>query len=147
MSVCLFGFIVPARVRTLRPCTLRFARLSIYGATCLSACGGGGSGAPDETWPVGSEIAKPGGGTFFVDPNQGGRVSGLRLVEMNWGRLVDVYALDGAGAVEREPAFRDLVIAESVQSEPERYRLETNPNTQQTRLVVLREREVGRAHV
>ncbi|MSR62529.1 MAG: hypothetical protein EXS08_08795 [Planctomycetes bacterium] len=118
---------------------VRRGALSAAGAFGLIACGASPGGV-QTGWAPGSEVARPGGGTFFVDPSQGGHATGLHLIEMNWGRLVDVYALDAAGAVEREPAFRDLVIAESVQSEPERYRLETNPNTQQTRLVVLRAR-------
>src|SRR5262245_37514445 len=78
-------------------------------ALALTACGGSGSGG-DTGLPPGVELAKPGGGTFFVDPSLGGSATRLHLVEMSWGRLVDVHALDGGGKVDPEPAFRDLVI-------------------------------------
>jgi hypothetical protein len=105
----------------------------------LAGCGAGGAGS-QSSLAVGTLAEKPGGGSFFVDPNQGGGATRLRLVELQSGRLVDVHALDAAGEVEREPAFRELVIAESVQSDAGNFRLETNAITRQTRLIVLRAR-------
>jgi len=137
LSAYLFGFRVRSCLHTLRTRTACRAALFLACASALAACGGGSAGGAAPLRP-GSEVAKPGGGTFFVDAVEGGH--GLHLVEMYWGRLVDVHALDAAGEVEPEPVFRDLVIAERVQSEPQRYRLESNPLTQATRLVVLRRR-------
>jgi len=104
------------------------------------ACGsGGGAGGGSQGVP-GQELDKPGGGTFFLDDHKGGSASRLHLVEMVQGRLVDVHALEADGSVDLEPAFRDLLVRESVQSNGLDYRLEVNPITQRTRLVVLRER-------
>lgn len=108
----------------------------------LAACGSGaGSGKPFAGVP-GQEIPKPGGGSFFLDEHAGGQRSRIHLLECTWGRLVDVHALDASGVTERVPAFRDLVIRESVQTLSGDYRLETNPITQKTRLVILRQRGV-----
>src|SRR5688572_9489665 len=110
-------------------------------ALAASACsggGGGGGGVPPVN--VGAEVPKPGGGTFFVDHHHEGRASRLHLVECTWGRLVDVHALDSTGTVDPLPVFRDMLIAESVQSDSLDYNLESNPITQRTRLVILRQR-------
>jgi hypothetical protein len=113
--------------------------LAAFVCVALTGCGAGGGGS-QASLAVGTLAEKPGGGAYFVDPSQGGNATRLRLVELQAGRLVDVYALDEAGEVEREPAFRELVIAESVQSDAGNYRLETSAITRQTRLVVLRQR-------
>jgi hypothetical protein len=108
---------------------------------CVSACGsGGGGGGQESTGVPGEELAKPGGGTFFVDFNQGGNATRLHLVEMFWARLVDVHDIDDLGGVDLEPVFRDFAISENIQSDGTNYRLETNPISQKTRLVVLRQR-------
>jgi hypothetical protein len=88
----------------------------------------------------GQELAKPGGGTFFVDPNHGGAATRLYLAELFWARLVDVHDVDDAGRARAEPVFRDFAVRQDVQSDGGNYRLETNPITQQTRLVILRKR-------
>jgi len=64
----------------------------------------------------------------------------MHLLECTWGRLVDVHALDARGEVDPVPAFRDLLINETVQSDALNYRLETSAITQATRLVILRPR-------
>jgi hypothetical protein len=85
-------------------------------------------------------MAKPGGGTFFVDPNASGSKSRLQLAEMFWGRLVDVHDVDVNGDTNPQPVFRDMIVNENVQTDGINYRLETNPITQKTRLVILRTR-------
>jgi hypothetical protein len=105
----------------------------------LSGCSSGGSGTAFVGTP-GEEQAKPEGGSFFLDAHRGGRASRLHLVECLWGRLVDVHGLLENGAVDPLPAFRDLLIRESLQSDGLDYRLETSAITQRTRLVVLRRR-------
>ena len=111
----------------------------------FAGCGGGGGGGGG----TGSEFTEQtnnDGGTFFVDPNQGGGAIRLRLVETLWGRLVDIYDVDEDGEVSREPVFRDFVISENVQSDAVNYELETNVITQTTRLIIKRvNTEAGRA--
>ncbi|QDU68788.1 Ig-like domain-containing protein [Engelhardtia mirabilis] len=69
--------------------------------------------------PMGSLIPKPGassplaGGAFILEPNKAGGAASLRLVEMAWGRLVDVYDTVLAPGVtqaqyERDPLDPDL---------------------------------------
>ena len=112
----------------------------VLALSLLSGCGsGGGSGSGFQGTP-GQELDKPGGGTFFLDEHHAGTASRMHLVEMVQGRLVDVHGLLGDGSVDPEPAFRDLIVRESIQSDGLDYRLEVNPITQRTRLVVLRER-------
>ncbi len=110
-------------------------------STGVAACGGGGGGGgstPPGT--PGTEVAKPGGGTFFLDAHHGGRTTRLHLVESAWGRVLDVHALLASGAADPLPAFRDMLVEETVQSDGVNFLLETNAITQRTRLVILRQR-------
>lgn len=111
----------------------------VAAATFVAGCGSGGSGGGFVGTP-GDELPKPGGGTFLLDSHRGGTASRLRLVESLWGRLVDIHGLLEDGAVDPVPAFREMVIDETVQSDALDYRLETNAITQRTRLVILRQR-------
>ncbi len=89
--------------------------------------------------PVGALLQKPdGSGLYFADAHRSGGLSRLHLVEITWGRLVDIHAVDALGAVLPDPVFRDFVVNENVQTDTDRYLLETNPITQKTRLVVRR---------
>ncbi len=108
-------------------------------AALAGSCGSGGGGGGSGDIP-GQERPKPGGGTYFVDPNQGGEATRLHLVEVFWGRLVDVHDVDANGVQQLQPVFRDFTINENVQSDGSNYRIETNPITQKTRLVILRQR-------
>jgi len=101
--------------------------------------GGGGGGGSSPGFP-GQELAKPGGGTFFVDPNHGGVITRLHLAEMFWARLVDVHDVDDEGRARIEPVFRDFAINERVQTDGRDFSLETNPISRKTRLVILRSR-------
>ncbi len=107
-------------------------------ALLLAACGGGAAEGVGPLGQPGSELPRPGGGTFFLDDHRGGTRARLRLVEVLWGRLVDVHDVDEHGRVRPEPVFRDLVVREDVLSDGIDYRLETNPVTFRARLVVLR---------
>jgi hypothetical protein len=107
----------------------------------LFACGGGGAGGPGPAPPVGELVPKPGGGLFMVDPHQGGNARDLRLVEVVWGRLVDVHDVDQAGEPGIVPILRDVVVGENVLSDGASYELQTNPITHRTRLVILRPRD------
>jgi len=89
---------------------------------------------------VGNLTTKPGGGLYFVDPNGSGDNTRLRIAQINWGRLVDVHGIDPlTSEPTAQPVFQDLVINENVQTDGTRYEIVTNPITQQTRLVVLRD--------
>src|SRR5262245_57666308 len=84
----------------------------------IGACSRGGSDPAGTTLSQtssssstpGDEIAKPGGGTFFLDPNRSGSATVLHLAEMFWGRLVDIHDTDASGEERAEPRFRDLLI-------------------------------------
>jgi hypothetical protein len=124
----------------LRPGALALITTSLIGLG--AACSGGGGGGGGGVGVIGSEMAKPsGGGSFFVDPNQAGTATRLQIVEVVWGRLVDVHDIEEAtGEIDTEPVFRDFVINENIQSDGTNYLLDTNAITQKTRLVILRER-------
>src|SRR5262245_39205341 len=62
-------------------------------AALAAACGSGGGGGGLPQGEVGSEVAKPGGGTFFLDEHHLGRATRLHLDEVVWGRLVDLHQL------------------------------------------------------
>jgi hypothetical protein len=112
----------------------------VLGSALFAAgCGSGGGGGSSTVGTPGQELAKPGGGTYFVDPNRGGSSSRVHLAEAFWARLVDVHDVDALRRVNPVPRFRDFAINENVQSDGSGYRLETNPITQRTRLVILRE--------
>lgn len=119
------------------------ARIAALAAlVLLGACGSGGGGGGGSPGLPGEELAKPGGGTYFVDPNHSGRATRIHLAEMFWARLVDVHDVDAQGNPSLDPVFRDFTISENVNSDSLNYRLDTNPITQKTRLVVLRQRGV-----
>ncbi len=106
-------------------------------------CNSGGAGE-EMTGVPGEEIEKPdGSGPFFNDVNEAGGASFLRIEEMVWGRLVNVHDVDGNGETNPVAVFRDFVISENVQSDPNRWLLETNQATQTTRLVILRTKGEG----
>ncbi len=110
-------------------------------AALLCACSSGGGGGGGSSGIPGQELAKPGSDeTFFVDFNQSGNATRLHLAEVFWARIVDVHDIDDQGRVNAEPIFRDFTINETIQSDASNYRLETNPISQSTRLVILRQR-------
>ena len=115
----------------------------LLGALLAVGCGGDSSrGSAPTTAQVGLQQTKPdGSGTFFVDPHRGGNATRLHVVEMTWGRLVDVHDVDEHGRVNGEPLFRDFVIRETVQTDATGYLLETNAISEKTRLVVRRPKD------
>lgn len=111
--------------------------------SCLGlglSCGSGGGGGSGYQGPLGAELPKPGGGTYFLDPHQGGRASRMRLPEVFQGRLVDVHGLATDGSTDPEPVHRDLLVRDTLQSDASDYELQVNPITQRTRLIVRRVR-------
>lgn len=109
------------------------------------ACSGAGQPDPGFSPDQGTLIAKPGGGFFVADPHHGGRASRLRLLEIGWGRRVDVHDLGPDGRPSALPILRDVVIGEHVLGDGETMRLETNAVTHETRLVILRRHDVDDA--
>lgn len=81
---------------------------------------------------------KPGGGFFVTDAHQSGEASRVRLLEVGWGRLVDVYDVDELGGVNPIPVLRDVVIGEEVLSGSADFSLTTDPVTGESRLVIFR---------
>ena len=118
----------------------------LLGAALLAGCGNGSSGGGGQSGITGTEVVKPGSAeTFFVDDNESGKTRRLRLVEVTWGRLVNVHALDAplsmGGETLAVPEFRNFLIGQQIQTDVVDYRLESNPVTHQARLVILRERD------
>ncbi len=105
-----------------------------------SCAGGGGGGSTGGT--VGSQSTKANGDPFFSDTHSGGQSTDMKLVEITWGRLVDVHSTEG-GRPSSDPVFRDLVINENIQTDAGRYLLDTNPITLQSRLVIRRSRNAA----
>ena len=109
-------------------------------ALLIGACGGSASSGAITGVLVGAERDKPGGGTYFVDPHELGHAEALRLIDMSWGRLVDVHSIDADGETIIEPAFRDFVVDQNILNDGTNYEITTNPLTQRTRMVILRQR-------
>lgn len=101
----------------------------------MGACSGSGGNSGGGT--VGNPADNETGGRFIIDPHSNGQSTSMKLVELTWGRLVDVHSFEG-GEVSLQPVFRDLVINENIQTDAGRYILDTNPVTLQTRLTILR---------
>jgi hypothetical protein len=106
-------------------------------ALALPACSPSGRGTgPTQSGATGQLLSKPDGSAYIVDPHRGGGATRLGLAEVLWGRLVDVYDVDAAGNVGTAPVLRDFVIDENVQTNASGVRLETNPITETTRLIL-----------
>ena len=72
-----------------------------------------------------------------TDPHHGGSASQLRLVELSWGRLVDIHRLRADGSTDPRPVRTDYVIHAGVRTDEVRWRLETDRLAGRDRLVVL----------
>ncbi len=101
--------------------------------------------------PVGSDVAKLGlaipkpgmdgpnnAEAYIVDPHQGGIGDAVFIEELYWGRLVDVYDEHPVSG-QSNLVYPDFVIGDGVQTEFGTWRLEVNPLTDRTRLVIERE--------
>jgi hypothetical protein len=86
-------------------------------------------------------VAKPGGGYFLSDPHSGGQASRVRLLEVAWGRLVDVFDVDENGRTNPIPVLRDVAIGENVLSDGAGTVFETSPITHESRLIIERPRD------
>ncbi|MAB79890.1 MAG: hypothetical protein CMJ89_11105 [Planctomycetes bacterium] len=98
-------------------------------------CGGGAVGFSDNQ----GQVATDGDRLFITDAHQNGAAQELRLVEMFWGRLVNVHDVDPVtGSANVRPLLRDLVINENLSSDGIDYTIDSNPVTQATRLIIHR---------
>jgi hypothetical protein len=78
------------------------------------------------------------GGMFIVDPNEQGAGSTLDLLDVRWGRLVDLHDVDAqTGAPSVQPLLQDLLVDPFVASDGVDYRLEAGRDGRPDRLVVL----------
>ena len=85
------------------------------------------------TYPPGFDPSPAG---FFVDPNFGGQQATPQIVNMSWGRLVDVFdrhPVTGVSALQH----RDYVIGEDIITDGVDFRLAINPVTEQATLTIL----------
>ena len=110
----------------------------LLSACLMSAACGGGGGSEGSTAPPGQVQEDEQGRPFITDPNRGGQGLDLHLVDVFWGRLVDVHDVDPGGTPSPRPLFRDFVVNENIPSNGIDYTLETNPLTQTQRLVIHR---------
>ncbi|MFT5286721.1 MAG: hypothetical protein ACI8TQ_002893 [Planctomycetota bacterium] len=81
-------------------------------------------------------------GPIVEDPNSDGKASLIKVVEMRWGRLVNVYdAEDDDGNPQTPPIrnliYREYLISENIITDGFDYSLDTSPFTEQTDLTIL----------
>jgi hypothetical protein len=115
--------------------------LGLAAAALVAGCGGRGEKpilfVDQATGQISTSNGKFDGATpyngdqYIVDPHGGGQDQQLRMSQMYWGRLVDIF--DETNTL----VYGDFVIGEDVRSEPSKWTLETNPVTGKTRLVIL----------
>jgi hypothetical protein len=105
-------------------------------AVFVCGCGGGGPGDPGPFSDGGEFLAKGDGSPFLSDEHQGGQASRLRLVEMGWGRLVDVHGLLADGSVDPVPVQSDVLIGENVLGDGRESELQIDPITHEARIVI-----------
>jgi hypothetical protein len=123
-----------------RPHSLRVSALAataLLATFSASSCsGGGGAPAPDAV-ALGSIAQHPDSipqtPTYFVaeDPTPGA-ASSLQVLESYWGRLVEVYDVDGA-----TPVFTNFVVDDQIVGDGVNYALERDPLTGIERLRIL----------
>ncbi len=97
----------------------------------VGCAGGGGDG-------LGTPIRTGEGDGFLVDPHKSGSPEPPQLLEITFGRLVDVHDVDDQNRVSALPVNRDFVINENLLTDGIDYTLETNPLTQGSRLIIHR---------
>jgi hypothetical protein len=98
-----------------------------------------GTAPPDEVGVPGTLGTRPDGAPFVADAHQGGSARALHLVDLRWGRLVEVLGLDGAGEIDPRPVLRDFVVGQDVVDDGINYRLVDNIDVGTERLVILRQ--------
>ena len=116
-------------------------------ALLASAGCGGGKTAKSDPSQVGMVQSDPDSDlnaaglrySFFVDENVQGNRADLRIAQMSWGRMVDVYALMGDQASPTEVLMQEnFVIGSGIESNLTKYDLRRNPVTGQESLLIKR---------
>jgi hypothetical protein len=111
--------------------------LLALGGGAMSGCsGGGGAPAPDAI-PQGSIAQHPDSNPqaptyFFAEDPTSGPASSLQILETYWGRLVQVFDLNGT-----TPVFTNFVIDDQIIGDGLNYVLERDPLTDVERLRIL----------
>ncbi len=77
-----------------------------------------------------------GGTSFVATPHRAGEAPSVSLVDVRWGRLVDVHSLDSAKEA-RTLRLRDVLIGESIASDGVDFALEANLATRGETLTIL----------
>ncbi len=113
--------------------------LVLAGAASVSSCGpsSSSSAATTTTGNVGGQAL-----SVIFDPNKGGEASTVRIEEIRWGRLVDIYDSHDDDGNQGTPSIRtlqnrDFLISDTIFSDGTTYVLETNPFTEQAELTIL----------
>jgi len=99
-----------------------------------SSSGGGSSPTAGGLGTSGQELITPDFTFMFVDPQAGGSASSMRIEEMYWGRMVDIYDLTEATSVSTL-IHRNFVIGQDVLPGGD-IEIVTDPITQVTRLTI-----------
>ncbi|MFT5155270.1 MAG: hypothetical protein ACI841_005281, partial [Planctomycetota bacterium] len=112
----------------------------------LSACNTGSTPSADQS-EIGTILSDPDSTpnaaglqySFFVDSNVSGKAPELRIAQMNWGRLVDIYALFGDQSAPSEVLMQEnFVIGSGIVSNLTKYELRRNAVTGQESLLIKR---------
>jgi len=121
--------------------TRAFAGLVVLGAGLVASCGSGGDASGGPLSPGGLDTSDV--EFFFEDPHQGGRAQTMTISGAFYGRLVQVYGLDGLfGSTPppvRVPMSDSFVINPALIGVGGQYLIETNPVTGQDQLIILRD--------
>lgn len=106
------------------------AALAVAACDGGSSSGGGGGGG-------GGTLAAHADGTFYlVESNAGGTASDLEIVDMRWGRLVDVLDETGTSQQPNTLVLRDFLIDHEVTGSTLDYSLVSNPVTGKETLII-----------
>jgi hypothetical protein len=96
----------------------------------LAACSGGGDSGGGGGNTGGGGPTDNGSGSFFLPQgNSGGNSNNLRIVGMEWGRLIDVFDLTGDPQNPTTLVFKDLLIDHSLLDSTLDYTFTANPVT------------------
>ncbi len=110
---------------------LTAASIALLGLGCAGGGGSSGQGSAPGSIQLNTETNLQ----FVATEHQGGGGSALKLLRMEWGRLVDVYDQDAAGLRTRR--FADFIIGEDIVSDGVDYLLERNPVTEIETVTIL----------
>jgi hypothetical protein len=112
--------------------------LGLVGVLLAAGCsGGGGGGGSGSLLPTGSIAQNPDtGGLFVVDANGGGSLSQLKVVDVYWGRLVDIRDFDATTGAS-QTMFSNYVIGDDIANDGVNYRLDRDPVTEAETLTIL----------